>query len=251
VSLSIHSLDWRRAGAVLCILVALAWPTTGILFTYANWAAPLVFDRATLADPAALATWVTTLAAGGPAYVLTYVLFALADFSILLLGSVLREVVGRQDFRGQIAYVCVMVGMLLGLLVDVMLLSQWLTLIAYGSGVSPAAQAALWTSLLQAESLGLWLSVACFLLEAGGLFLVARAVAARAIFRHWSRMSVVLALTLLAEVAAILWDVTTHGSSVLTGGVFLLLAVIVAPAWAIWLAWLLGRDQPDQRDWAP
>jgi hypothetical protein len=58
-------------------------------------------------------------------------------------------------------------------------------------------------------------------------------------------MSDVLALTLLAEVAAILWDVTTHGSGVLTGGVFLLLAVIVAPAWAIWLACLLGRDQPD------
>jgi hypothetical protein len=236
-----RSAGWQRAGIILCILIAVAWPITGILFTYAQTVAPLVFDRATLADSGRLAAWVTKLAAGGAVYVWTYSLFTIADFSLLLLGSVLREVVGRQDFRGQIAYSCVIVGMLLGLLVDITLLSQWLSLIAYGPGLSPVGQAALWTSLLQAQSLGLWLSVVSFLIEAGGLFLLARSVTARPALRRWAQMSDILVLTLVAEVAAILWDVTNHGSGALTGTVFLVLTVIIAPVWAIWLAQLLAR----------
>ena len=54
-------------------------------------------------------------------------------------------------------------------------------------------------------------------------------------------MSDILVLSVLAEVVAILWDVTTGGNGILTGAAFLLLTVIVAPAWAIWLARLMAH----------
>lgn len=234
-------MDHRRAGIILCIILALAWPATGLLFTAAQTATPLLFYPATLTHPQALLAWVATLAKGGTAYLWTYGLFTIADFSLLLLGLVLRAVVGHQDFRGQIVCVCVTIAMLLGVLVDVTSLSQWIALTADATAFPPSALAALWISLLEAQSLGLWLSVASFVIAALGLIVLAGAVTGRLTLRAWSRMSLCLAIVILAEVAAILWDVSTHGSGVLTGSVFLLLTVVVAPTWAIWLARLLAR----------
>jgi hypothetical protein len=135
--------------------------------------------------------------------------------------------------------------MLFGLLVDVLLLSHWLVLGQYGTTVSPAAEAGLWVVNLELQSLGIWLSVASFVIGAAGLLLLARAVSQNSTLHRWSWMTFWLAGLIILEVVAIVRDVIFSGNGMMTGIVFLLITNAAAPIWAIWLARLLGTVAAD------
>ncbi|MEJ0094111.1 MAG: hypothetical protein WDN46_11915 [Methylocella sp.] len=235
---------WHVYGRWIAILFAGGWFLTGLLYAYAGIAVPVAFDPRVTASPEALAKYFGALEQGALFYLLAFACFAAADFALLLLGVVLRQLVGPGDIRGELMRTCMVIAMAFGILVDVMLFSHWLIISRLGTALAPAAQAGLWTAFLEIQTFGVWLSVAGYVIGALGLLLLATATIEVPALRRWALMTFAFAFFILLEVAAIVFDVAASNSGIATGLLFLLLTVVVAPIWALWLARLLGRPLP-------
>jgi hypothetical protein len=231
--------NWRMIGQVFCYLCAATWILTGILYSYAGIVDPVLFDPRITFSVERLSEFLVKLQQGSNLYVLVFIVFAIADFSLLVLGAIVREFLGRDDFRSQLIYLCILVGMFLGILVDVMLLNSWVSLGDFATAVSPGVQAAIWAVFLDRQYLGIWLSVASFILGGISMIILYSMGSIRHKHPFWSLFSLLFGITILLECAAIIYDTRFGGNGLLTGGIFLLLTVVVAPIWAITFARLI------------
>lgn len=227
---------WSAYGRTLALLFAAGWFATGLLYAYVSVITPVILDPAVTTSPQQLAAYFRAIERGAPLYLLTFVCFTAADFLLLLLSVVLRELVEPRDVRIELARTCMVVAMSFGVLVDVMLFSHWLVTLNVAPSLGPSAQAALWVVWFEIQTLGVWLSVAGFLIGALGLLLFANAIVSVAAWRRWAVMTRAFAGVMLLEVGAIVFDTVTASSGLATGVLFLLLSVVVAPTWALWLA---------------
>ena len=234
-------MSWQAVGRIICWVCAVSWFLVGILYMWAGTVAPLEFAPAATFVPESLDEFFLRAQQGTNLYVITFTFFTIADVSLLFLASVLRRIVGDSDFRGQVVYIAVSLAMILGVVVDLLLLSNWLIIGSHGAVISPSAKAALGVSTLLIQSIGVWMSAASFLIGGVGLFIAYSALRNRQAWKGWATMTLILGALAWLEVFAIIFDVATKGSGIFTATAFLLLTNVAAPVWAIWLQRKLGR----------
>lgn len=237
---SIISAHWQSVGRFACLAYAAGWGLTGILFFVAGVLAPVRLDPADTHSPERLAAFFDQLQHGWGYYALAFAVFTAADFFMIVVGAVVRELLGRQDFRAQVVFLTFAVGGLFGMLVDVGLLSSWLVIGTVGPAVAPTAQSALWVAVVELQSFGVWLSAAGFTFGGAGMLWLSRLATERGLPTGWCRLSLAFGAVIYLELAAIIVDVAFGTQGLLSGTIFLLLTTVIAPLWAVWLARIVG-----------
>jgi hypothetical protein len=229
----------RRVAPFFCYLFATGWFLMGLVYAYAGTVAPAVFRVQTLASTEDLRAFFATLHAAWLLYVLAFVLFAVADFSLIIVSAGLRELLGRDDFRAQAIYLTIAFAIFCGFLVDIILLSCWWVIGQYALQAPADVLPAMWTTFLFFQAVGIWMSAIPFMAGALAFVGIHRLAVEKGLPPFWARWTLLLAAVMIVLVAFIIYDTSLGGSGLGTGLTFLLITNVIGPVWAIGLARIL------------
>jgi hypothetical protein len=230
----------RSVGRFFCFAYAAGWFFTGVLFFAAGLHTPVRIDPSTTHDPERLAEFFAGLRGGWPLYAGAFAVFALADFCMVVVGAVVRDLLGRDDFRSRVVFLGFLTGGLFGMLVDAAMLGGWVVVGTLGTAASPAARQGLWAAFVMLQSFGVWLSALGFLLGGACLVWASRLAVEKGLPRGWARMTLAFGLAMHLELAAIVFDAAAGTGGLVSGLAFLVLTTAVAPSWAVWTGKGLG-----------
>lgn len=231
--------SWAPFGRTFAWVHAVGYAIASILFVLVAFevttpAPPAVVDGVTAESAMALIAFQQTI---WPQVLALNLIFFVAFFALVPIASTLREVLGG-DPRAQLAAATIQTGALLGIVATLQGLSAMSALVRVRDrGASlPAVVAE------DVAGNGLWLLVAFLFLVGTGILFAGRLALSRGVLpRGWARLSILVGVVYWVGTAVnVLASVTDPATAqtlnrvwqltVLAGG------VVLAPAWAIWLA---------------
>lgn len=207
------------------------WLIGGLIYIIVSMAVPILFSSETSYTPTIASQFMLSLHTGWPYYVLVFTIFTIADTAMMFIGLVFRSVFGASTLTN-IATLCLFAGGLVGVCVDLSLLTCWMIM-----GIlklSPEVLHGFWSVFLTLQYMGTVLSAWGFLMGGIGIYALYQASKPITLLSNgWKKLTLFIFWLCLFILLTIIYSLITN-NGIPSDIVFLIFTIIVAPTWSIW-----------------
>lgn len=212
-------------------IYGLGWLIGGLIYAYANIIAPVLYSPHIVYTPSVATEFLLKLHPGWTAYVVAFIFFTIADTAMMVTGVVFRNFFGINVYTNTAVF-CLFAGGLIGVLVDLHLLSCWLIL---GSlNLSPEILQGFWSTFVVQQYIGIILSAWGFFIGGAGIYAIYLASKPISGLKNsWKKMTLFIFWLCVFSVLSIIYALVSY-NGVPAGIIFFIFTVIAIPIWSLW-----------------